>query len=143
MTTSNHRSFILNLPLTAGFFMLFCKGWIKFVYLRKDMMQRNQIVDKIRQIVKAVSPTADTILYGSQARGSARADSDIDLLILLDGEGEKPSIAQEETITMPLYELELQTGVLISPLVMLKKQWYNRPIKTPFFYNVMNEGIKL
>ena len=107
------------------------------------MMQRNQIVDKIRQIVKAVSPTADTILYGSQARGSARADSDIDLLILLDGEGEKPSIAQEETITMPLYELELQTGVLISPLVMLKKQWYNRPIKTPFFYNVMNEGIKL
>ena len=123
--------------------MRFCSGWIKFVYLREDMMQRNQIVDKIRQIVKAVSPTADTILYGSQARGSARADSDIDLLILLDGEGEKPSIAQEETITMPLYELELQTGVLISPLVMLKKQWYNRPIKTPFFYNVMNEGIKL
>ena len=61
----------------------------------------------------------------------------------LDGDGEKPSIAQEDTITWPLYELELQTGIQISPLVMLKKQWYNRPIKTPFYYNVMQEGVKL
>lgn len=116
---------------------------IKIVYLQKDMIDRSQIVEKIRQVVNAVNPTAETILYGSQARGSARADSDVDLLILLDGDGEKPSIAQEETITWPLYELELQTGIQISPLVMLKKQWYNRPIKTPFYYNVMREGIKL
>lgn len=107
------------------------------------MINRHQIVEKIRQTIKAVNPTAETILYGSQARGSARADSAIDLLILLDGDGEKPSVAQEETITCPLYEIELQTGILISPLVMLKKQWYKRPIKTPFYYNIMHEGIKL
>ena len=107
------------------------------------MIDRLQIVERIRQIVKAVNPTAETILYGSQARGAARADSDVDLLILLDGDGEKPTIAQEETITWPVYELELETGILISPLVMLKNQWYNRSIKTPFYYNVMNEGIKL
>lgn len=95
------------------------------------MINRHQIVEKIRQTIKAVNPTAETILYGSQARGSARADSD--LLILLDGDGEKPSVAQEEIITCPLYEIELQTGILISPLVMLKKQCYNRPIKTPFY----------
>jgi DNA polymerase sigma len=116
---------------------------IKIVYLQKDMIDRSQIVEKIRQVVNAVNPTAETILYGSQARGSARADSDVDLLILLDGDGEKPSIAQEETITWPLYELELQTGIQISPLVMLKKPWYNRPIKTPFYYNVLREGMKL
>lgn len=116
---------------------------IKIVYLQIDMIDRLQIVERIRQIVKAVNPTAETILYGSQARGTARADSDVDLLILLDGDGEKPSIAQEDTITWPLYELELQTGIQISPLVMLKKQWYNRPIKTPFYYNVMQEGVKL
>ena len=33
-----------------------------------------------------MAPTAKTILYGSQARNEARSDSDIDLLILLDGE---------------------------------------------------------
>jgi len=28
-------------------------------------------------------------------------------------------------------------------MVMAKKIWYNRPFKTPFYINVMNEGIEL
>jgi predicted nucleotidyltransferase len=95
----------------------------------------------IRDIVRRAAPTARTILYGSEARGDARADSDIDLLILMDGE--KLSLAQEEVVTLPLYELELKTGVAISPIVMTKYQWENRPFKTPFYVNVMNEGIVL
>ena len=66
-----------------------------------------------------MAPTAKTILYGSQARNEARSDSDIDLLILLDGE--KMTLKDEESITLPLYELELKTGVSISPIVTLKK----------------------
>ena len=49
----------------------------------------------------------------------------------------------EEDITMPLYELELKTGIVISPTVMLKKLWENRPFKTPFHINVINEGVEL
>lgn len=112
-------------------------------YICSRMIDRQKIVNKIQQIVKDINPTAETILYGSQARGEATANSDIDVLILLEGTGEKPSILQEESLKWPLYELELETGVLISPLIMLKKQWYNRTIKTPFYYNVMNEGIRL
>ena len=107
------------------------------------MVDRKKIVKKIQQIIKGINPTAETILYGSQARGDANVNSDIDILILLEGNGEKPTIAEEESLKWPLYELELETGVLISPLIMLKKQWYNRIIKTPFYYNVMNEGIRL
>jgi predicted nucleotidyltransferase len=95
----------------------------------------------IRDIVHRVAPTARTILYGSEARGDARADSDIDLLILMDGE--KLSLAQEDVVTLPLYELELKTGVAINPIVMTKYQWENRPFKTPFYVNVMNEGVVL
>lgn len=72
-----------------------------------------------------MAPTAKTILYGLQARNEARSDSDIDLLILLDGE--KMTLKDEESITLPLYELELKTGVSISPIVTLKKLWENRP----------------
>ena len=61
----------------------------------------------------------------------ARSDSDIDLLILLDGE--KMTLKDEESITLPLYELELKTGVSISPIVTLKKLWENRPFP-PFLY---------
>lgn len=88
-----------------------------------------------------VDPDAHTILYGSEARGEARPDSDIDLLILLDGD--KITLAREQAITEQLYRIELDSGVAISPIVMLKKQWENRPIKTPFYINVTNEGIRL
>lgn len=104
-------------------------------------MKRTAVVEQIKEILRRIAPTAQTIMYGSEARGEARADSDIDLLILVDGE--KMTLAQEEEITLPLYELELKTGVTISPMVMLKKLWENRPFKTPFYINVMNEGIIL
>lgn len=104
-------------------------------------MKRTEIIEQIKNIIHQVAPTAKTILYGSQARDEASGDSDIDLLILLDGE--KMTLKDEETITLPLYELELKTGVSISPMVMLKKLWENRPFKTPFYMNVINEGIEL
>lgn len=104
-------------------------------------MRRSEIIEQIRKTVYGIAPTAKIILFGSEARGEARFDSDIDLLILL--EGEKLTLAQEEAITLPLYELELKTGVAISPIVMLKKLWENRPFKTPFYVNVVNEGIVL
>lgn len=92
-------------------------------------------------LVRKSAPTAETILFGSEARGDTRSDSDIDLLILLDGD--KMTLAREEEVTLPLYELELETGVEISPIVMLKEQWENRPFKMPFYVNVMNEGVAL
>ena len=104
-------------------------------------MQRPEIVNQIRQTIRGTEPTATAILYGSEARGDARADSDIDVLILL--EGDKRDFRREEELSGALYDLELNTGVLISPMIILRKQWENRPFKTPFYVNVMNEGIKL
>ena len=67
-------------------------------------MRRTEVIEQIKDIIRHVAPTAKTILYGSQARNEARSDSDIDLLILLDGE--KITLKEEEAITLPLYELE-------------------------------------
>ena len=108
---------------------------------KKEIMRRPEIVEQIKQAIQKTEPTATAILYGSEARGDARADSDIDVLILLDGD--KRDFRREDIISGELYNLELNTGVLISPMIMLRKQWENRPFKTPFYINVVNEGITL
>ena len=84
-------------------------------------MRRPEIVEQIKQAIQKTDPTATAILYGSEARGDARADSDIDVLILL--EGEKRNLQKESDISGALYDLELKTGILISPLITLRKLW--------------------
>ena len=106
-------------------------------------MERNTYIEQIKNTIYRTVPDAEVILYGSEARGEANAYSDIDLLILVDKE--RLTYNEIVLITAPLYELELQgdCSVTISPLVYTREQWYNRPFRTPFFINVMNEGIRL
>jgi len=104
-------------------------------------MTRKEIVGKAKDAIRLIEPDAEIILFGSEARGDARPDSDIDLLVLLSGE--KKSVNREMEICGQTMLLEGQTGISISPKIYLKKDWENRPFVTPFYLNVMKEGIAL
>ena len=47
-------------------------------------MKRTEVVEEIKKAAHKMRPMVQTILYGSEARGDARPDSDIDLLVLVD-----------------------------------------------------------
>ena len=103
-------------------------------------MKRPDIVRRIAEVIHRIAPDAKTILYGSEARGDARHDSDIDLLILLD-DSEELTPDRELELRRPLSELEAQTGGAINALVLLRHAW--EQLVSPFTINVSREGIVL
>jgi len=104
-------------------------------------MRDRLLIEKISALVKEIDPKATAILYGSWARGDQNEDSDIDVLILLDQKRITPQ--DEMRIKYPLYDLEFETGRIISPLVLSRYDWENRHRITPFFQNVKAEGVML
>ena len=105
------------------------------------MSRKEKILQRIMMVVDKNAPDSEVYLYGSQARGNAKKLSDWDLLILLN----RPSISFDlETKFMDeFYDLELETGEVISPLIYSKSDWNNNYPITPLFENIKNEGIKL
>ena len=111
-----------------------------WIYKRSNDMRRPEILRKIADAVRKAAPGAQAIVYGSEARGDARPDSDIDLLVLLEDD-ERPLVERELDIARSLYEVELETGIIISPHIVLRRQWEQQV--TPFSVNIAREGVAL
>ena len=42
-------------------------------------MNRKELVKRLKYMIKSVAPNSQTILYGSEARGEAKQNSDIEI----------------------------------------------------------------
>lgn len=102
---------------------------------------KSKILNQIKRIVKDKEPSAKIYLYGSRSRGTAKDNSDWDLLILINKDDISNEVERE--ITYPLYDLEFDTGEVISPMIYSEKEWNSKYKVTPFYQNVMREGILL
>jgi predicted nucleotidyltransferase len=104
-------------------------------------MDRDALLKQVKEAVLKIEPTSDVILYGSRARDDSRTESDWDFLILVDGPADD---ARVDRIRHRLYEIEWESGQVLSSIVRSRKEWDNQPLcNTPFHQNVELEGITL
>jgi len=99
-----------------------------------------QIFKEIQILKRQILPDEKVILFGSQARGNARDDSDWDLLVLLN-KGKKSFSEDYENYAYPFAELGLKYNTYISTKVYSVKDWETHP--SIFKYNVEREGIEI
>ena len=104
-------------------------------------MKRDELIDQIRQAIHEIEPESEIILYGSRSRRDALSDSDWDFLILVDG---STSDERTDRIRHRLYEIEWESGEVISSIVRNREEWDSDLYQTmPFHQRVQEEGIRL
>ena len=92
-----------------------------------------QILENIRTMKRRLLPNEKMILFGSQARGDDRPDSDWDLLMVLDKE--KITYEDENKYAYPFAEMGWDYGTYISVKMYTQNEWKSRTF-TPFYHNV-------
>ncbi|MGB0880845.1 MAG: nucleotidyltransferase domain-containing protein [Polaribacter sp.] len=104
-------------------------------------MNQNTIKNNISKSIHASDPNAEMYLFGSRARGDFKDLSDWDILILVDEN--KITNEIEDKFRDKLYDIELETGQIISTFIYPKEYWANTLKHSPLFKNVQKEGVRL
>lgn len=79
-----------------------------------------RVLQDVSRILKAELPVTHVILFGSKARGDARPDSDMDLLVLTS----KPVTRELRSgVRRRAFDLGLRDDVLLTPIVMTEEEW--------------------
>ncbi|MDF1547349.1 MAG: nucleotidyltransferase domain-containing protein [Bacteroidales bacterium] len=111
------------------------------LYTCEMVMEQKEFLYKIKKSVIQREPKAEVYLFGSRARNDNRIASDWDILILT----EKANVTNEvdDNFRDKLYDLELETGEIISILIYPKNYWHSEMQFSPLYQNIKKEGIRL
>ena len=105
------------------------------------MVSSQNIVAQIQTLGRKLLPQGShLLLYGSRARGDHHADSDWDLLVLLNRQ--QNINADFASISYPLMELGFDLGQYFSVHTYSQKEWNNMSF-LPFYKNVERDKIQL
>lgn len=104
----------------------------------KDLM--DQYIMEIKKIYGA--HLRKIILYGSYARGDFKADSDVDIMILLDM-SDLELKAYSQKLSYMTYDFNLDNDLDIKPIAKSEAHFRKWIVNYPFYANIHREGIVL
>lgn len=99
-----------------------------------------QYVSEVKRIYG--SHLKQVILYGSYARGDFKADSDIDIMILLDISDLEIKEYRHRLSEMT-YDFNMEYDLDIKPIAKSEAHFNKWVQNYPFYANVSKEGVKL
>ncbi|MFP4500350.1 MAG: nucleotidyltransferase domain-containing protein [Candidatus Hydrogenedentota bacterium] len=104
-------------------------------------MEREALLQRIKEVVRGFDPEAEIILYGSRARGDAEPGSDWDLLVLL---SEEPDRHERNALMSAIHKVELASDEILVPIIRTKEFWDSKLARAmPLHENIDEEGIRL
>lgn len=102
----------------------------------------NMVLNEFKVKVKEIlgDRVKKIILYGSYARGDYNNNSDVDIMILTDLNFEEIEKYRDD-ISDIAFEIELKTGIMLSPIIKNAEEYSIRIKYIPFYKNVNKEGV--
>jgi predicted nucleotidyltransferase len=99
-----------------------------------------EIFKEIQTLKRQLLPNDRLILFGSQARGDARPDSDWDLLVIVNSNS--TNLNDEIKYAYPFTKLGWIYKIDLNVLLYAKSDWEKRHFM-PFYKNILKDGIEI
>lgn len=102
---------------------------------KKALMEfKKQLTNKLG------SKLAHFFLFGSKAKGNAKTNSDVDVLVVLNSQ----NWDEKKEVTNIAYEIMLEFNINLAPIVIFSKDWRKyRSLPTSFSFLLKREAISL
>lgn len=104
------------------------------------LSQRDRFaIHEATRVIRDAADVVEIVLFGSKARGEARPESDIDILVVT---ARPLSRAERHGVVDRLFQIQLDNDVVFSPLFVAVDQWRFGPLSVlPIRFEIDEDGV--
>ena len=101
----------------------------------------HEVLRRLKHSIEGRVRLSEMILFGSRARGDAESDSDMDVLVVLDGPVSKQA---RRIVSDNAWEVGFEAGIVVVPIVVSREGWENGPEQASLLARaVREEGVSI